>query len=113
MSQGKGPYKLILSSIIAFSRKTVCRNLYLRPHDGFSWDKVQIVPNSYSYGPKSCNFKVFICKYILRRPIIEQEKLAPAEVFCCAPKFRCTVSRRSVSATDLLLTPGSRTADLA
>ena len=56
-------HKLILSSDIAFSRKTGCRNLSLRPHDGFSWD-VQIVPNLCSYGPKSWNFKVFMCKYL-------------------------------------------------
>ena len=55
--------KLILSSVIAFSRKTVCRNLSLGLHHGFSWDKVQIVPNLCSYEPKSCNFKVFMyCK---------------------------------------------------
>ena len=42
--------KLILSSVIAFSTKTACRNLSLGPHDGFSWDKVQIVPNLCSYG---------------------------------------------------------------
>ena len=41
--------KLILSSDIAFSRKTICRNLSLGPHGGFSWDKVQIVPNLCSY----------------------------------------------------------------
>ena len=52
--------KLILSSDIAFLRKTACRNLSLEPHDGFSWDQVQIVPNLCSYGPKSCNFKVFM-----------------------------------------------------
>ena len=52
--------KLILSSVIAFLRKTACRNLSLGPHDRFSWDKVQIVPYLCSYGPKSCNFKVFI-----------------------------------------------------
>ena len=55
--------KLILSSVIAFSRKTACRNLSLGPHDGFSWDKVQIVHTLRSYGSKSCNFKVFMCKY--------------------------------------------------
>ena len=52
--------KLILCSDIAFSRKIVCRNLSRRLHDGFSWDKVQIVPILCSYGPKSCNFEVFI-----------------------------------------------------
>ena len=29
-------------------------------HDGLSWEKVQIVPNLCSYGPKSFNFKVFM-----------------------------------------------------
>ena len=37
--------KLILSSVITFSRKTACRNLSLGPHAGFSLDKEQIVPN--------------------------------------------------------------------
>ena len=55
--------KLILYSFIAFSRKKVCRSFSLRPHDGFSWDKEQIVHNLCSYGSKSCNFKVLICKY--------------------------------------------------
>ena len=41
--------KLILPSVIAFSRKTACRNLSLGPHDGFSWDKEQIVHNLCSY----------------------------------------------------------------
>ena len=54
--------KLILSSVTAFSRKSAYRNLYLGPHDGFSWDKVQIIPNLCSYGPKSCNLKVFYVK---------------------------------------------------
>ena len=56
--------KLILSSVIAFSRKKVRCNFSLRPHDGFSWDKVQIVPNLRSYGFKSCNFKVFMLSTI-------------------------------------------------
>ena len=55
--------KLTLSSFIAFSRKTACRNLSLEPHVGFSWDKEQIVHNLCSYGCKSCNLKVFMCKY--------------------------------------------------
>ena len=41
----KNVLKLILLSVIAFSRKIACRNLSLGPHDGFSWDTVQIVPN--------------------------------------------------------------------
>ena len=53
----------MLSSVVAFSRKTACRNFSLGPHDGFSWDKVQIVHNLCSYGCKSCKFKVFMCKY--------------------------------------------------
>ena len=60
MSQG---LKLILSSVIAFSRKKVCYNFSPSPHDGFSWDKVQIVSNLCSYRSKSCNFKVFMYKY--------------------------------------------------
>ena len=52
--------KLILSSFTAFSRKPACRKLSLGPHGGFSWHKVPIVPNLCSYGPKSCNFKVFM-----------------------------------------------------
>ena len=36
------------------------------PHDGFSWDKVLIVPNLCSYEPKSCNFKVFMYKYLFQ-----------------------------------------------
>ena len=52
--------KLILSSVIAFSRKTSCRNLPQGLHNRFSWDKVQTVPNLCSYGPKSCNFKIFM-----------------------------------------------------
>ena len=55
---------LILSSDIAFSRKTACYNLSLGPHDGFLWDQVQTVPNLCSYEPKSCNFKVFMEKYL-------------------------------------------------
>ena len=43
---------LILSSVIEFSRKKVCCNFSPKPHDGFSWDKVQIVPNLCSYGSK-------------------------------------------------------------
>ena len=55
--------KLILFSVIGFSRKTAYRNLSLGPHDGFSWDKEQIVHNLCSYRCKSCNFKVFMGKY--------------------------------------------------
>ena len=36
---------------------------FLRPHDGFSWDKVQIAPNLYIYRSKCCDFKVFIHTY--------------------------------------------------
>ena len=53
-----------LSSVIAFSRKKVCCNFSPKPHDGFSWDKVKVVPNLCSCGSKSCNFKVFMCKYL-------------------------------------------------
>ena len=56
--------KLILSSVIAFSRKKVCRYFSLRPYYGFSWDTEQIVHNLCSYGSKSCNFKVFMGKYL-------------------------------------------------
>ena len=39
------------------------RYFSLRRVDEFSWDKRQIVHNLCSYGCKSCNFKVLICKY--------------------------------------------------
>ena len=39
--------------------------LCLRRVDEFSLDKEQIVPNLCSSVPKSCNFKVFMCKYFL------------------------------------------------
>ena len=44
-------------------KKKVYRYFSLRPHDGFSWDKEQIVHNLCSYGSKSCNFKVLMSKY--------------------------------------------------
>ena len=56
--------KLILSTDIAFSRTRVCRNLSLRPYGEFSGDIMQLIPNLCSYGPKSCNFKDFMCKYL-------------------------------------------------
>ena len=59
--------KLILSLVIAFWRKKVCYNFSLRPHDGFSWDKVQIVPILCSYGSKSCNFTVLMCTFFMAK----------------------------------------------
>ena len=50
--------------ISIFKKNSWSYNLSLRPHDGFSWDKVQFVPNLCSYGLKSCNFKVFMYKYL-------------------------------------------------
>ena len=41
----------------------LCRYFSLRRVDEFSWDKAQIVDNSCCYEPKSCNFKIFMCKY--------------------------------------------------
>ena len=41
----------------------LCRHFSLRLVDEFSWDKKQIIHNLCSYGPKSCNFKIFMCKY--------------------------------------------------
>ena len=41
----------------------LCRYFSLRPHGESSWDKKQIVHNLCSYGPKSCNFKIFMFKY--------------------------------------------------
>ena len=41
----------------------VCRHFSLRLIDEFSWDKKQIVHNLCNYGPKSCNFKIFMSKY--------------------------------------------------
>ena len=41
----------------------LCRHFSLSLVDEFSWDKKQIVHNLCSYGPKSCNFKIFMCKY--------------------------------------------------
>ena len=41
----------------------LCRYFSLRPHDESSWDRKQIVHNLCSYGPKSCNFKIFMFKY--------------------------------------------------
>ena len=41
----------------------LCRHFSLRLVDEFSWDKKNIVHNLCSYGPKSCNFKIFMCKY--------------------------------------------------
>ena len=40
-----------------------CRYSSLRRVDEFSWAEEQIIHNLYSYGSKSCNFKVFMCKY--------------------------------------------------
>ena len=40
-----------------------CRYFSVRRVDEFSWDKKQIIHNLCSYGPKSCNFKIFMCKY--------------------------------------------------
>ena len=39
------------------------RYFSLRRVDQFLWGREQIVHNLRSYGPKSCNFKVFMCKY--------------------------------------------------
>ena len=41
----------------------LCRYFSLRRVDEFSWDKEKIIDNLCSYGSKSCNFKVFMCKY--------------------------------------------------
>ena len=41
----------------------LCRYFSLRPHDESSYDKKQIVHNLCSYGPKSCNFKIFMFIY--------------------------------------------------
>ena len=41
----------------------LCRHFSLRLVDEFSWDKKQIVHNLCSYGSKSGNFKIFMCKY--------------------------------------------------
>ena len=41
----------------------LCRYFSQRPHDESSWDKKQIVHNLCSYGPKSCNFQIFMFKY--------------------------------------------------
>ena len=66
--------KIILSSDIAFSRKKVCCNFSLRPQDGFSWDKVQIIPNFCSYGSKSCNFKVLCISTIFMLKTLKIQK---------------------------------------
>ena len=39
------------------------RYFSLRRVDEFSWDQKKIVHNLCSYGSKSCNFKVLMCKY--------------------------------------------------
>ena len=44
----------------------LCRYFSLRPHDASSWDKKKIVHNLFSYGPKSCNFKIFMFKYFFQ-----------------------------------------------
>ena len=41
----------------------LCRYFSLRRVDAFSWDKNQIIHNLYSYGSKSCNFKIYMYKY--------------------------------------------------
>ena len=41
----------------------LCRYFSLSRVDEFSWDKEQIIHNLCSYGSKSCNFKIFMCKY--------------------------------------------------
>ena len=41
----------------------LCHYSSLRRVDDFSWNKKQIVHNLCSYGCKSCNFKVLMCKY--------------------------------------------------
>ena len=60
------------SSFMVFTFKTLflktlkfqfSRYLSLKRVDEFSWDKEQIIPNLCSYGPKSCNFYIFMCKY--------------------------------------------------
>ena len=54
-------FKALFLKILKFQ---LCRHFSLRPHDEFSWDEEQILPNLCIYGPKSCNFKVFLCKYL-------------------------------------------------
>ena len=63
MSQGRGPQTHLILSYSIFKKK-VCCNFSVRPDDGFSWDKVQMVDNLCSYGFKSCNFKAFMYKYL-------------------------------------------------
>ena len=53
-------FKALFLKILKFQ---LCRYFSLRRVYEFSWDKRQIVHNLYSYGPKSLNFKIFICKY--------------------------------------------------
>ena len=53
-------FKALFLKILKFQ---LCRYFSLRRIDEFSWDIEQIVHNLCSYGPKSCNFKVFMCKY--------------------------------------------------
>ena len=42
----------------------LCHYFSLRKVNEFSWDEEQIISNLCSYGLKSCNFKVFMCKYL-------------------------------------------------
>ena len=53
----------------AFFLKTLkfqlCRYFSLRRVDEFSWDKKQIILNLYSYGSKSCNFKIFMYFFMI------------------------------------------------
>ena len=51
-----------------------CRYFSLRRVDEFSWDKKQIVHNLCSYGPKSCNFKIFMFKYFFHAKKLENSK---------------------------------------
>ena len=41
----------------------LCRYFSQRRVDEFSWNKKQNIHNLYSYGSKSCNFKIFMYKY--------------------------------------------------
>ena len=71
---------------------------------------MQIVPNLCSYGPKSCNFKVFICKYLFHAKNPKNEKkeniIAKKSVFaiksCIAKALekRMTFTRDSVETDD-------------
>ena len=53
-------FKVLLLKTLKFK---LCRSFSLKRVDEFSWDKMQIIHNLFSYGSKSCNLEVFMFKY--------------------------------------------------